>query len=276
MPVNTREEQLEQLRRMEYQEEADRVSAVHHIQVEHFSSHTKIEGYYENLDAGHMFGCDRLMKAESMFGRLQLGYNPNRKRSFIFVNLKTSRYDTVSSRYQREMKEYQMKSLLKGENQNRAFLSKRMSESSVLFEKADTKPWSEDTVRPYYARVNVEALSKTMPYLARGKNRERLEELRKEGKSLQVEIQQNINEGRFTDNIFLRQRQIQRQTEENFLENLLQRKAAASRYFMRKINYAFDIQKHEMFEYYKNKQKEKEQAEEAVNASGEDDNKEEM
>ena len=260
----------ERLRQAEYKEDMDRITAVQHIQVEHFSKHTRIEGYYEDREAGHLFGCDRLLKVESIYGRLQMGYNPNRKRSFVFANLKTSRYDTISSRYQRELKEYQMKALQKGENQNRAYVAKRMNESAVLFEKADTKPWSEDTVKPYYSRVNVEALRKSMPFLARKSQEERLAELKQERKKLQEEIQANIREGVFTENNFLRQEQNKGLREENLVQTLLQRKRTASRYFMRKINYAFDIQKHEMFEYYKKRQQEKQQ-ETAIGDSGEDE-----
>ncbi|MGN0342470.1 MAG: hypothetical protein ACI4DO_06735 [Roseburia sp.] len=265
----------DKLREAEYRETMDRVTAVTHITVEHFSKHTKIEGYYEDQDVGHLFGCDRLMKAENLYGRIQMGYNPNRKRSFVFANIKTSIYDTVSSRYQKEMKEYQMKSLMKGQNQNRAYVARRKSESAVLFEKADTKPWSENTVRPYYGRVNAEALQKTMPFLARKKERDRLQEIRKERKELQQEIQRKIAEGHSDELQEPRLDQKRGLYEENFLEAMLQKKEAASRYFMRKINYAFDIQKHEMFEYYKNREKEKQQEAENLNDMPEDENNEE-
>lgn len=275
MLADREEKQIAKLREQEYREEIDRVTAVQHIQVEHFSKHVKIEGYHEYEDAGRLFGCDRLMKIESMYGRMQLGYNPNRKRSFVFANIKTSRYDTADSRYQRELKEYQMKSLLKGENQNLAYVAKRMNGAAVLLEKADTKPWSEETVKPYYRRSNVEALQKNMPFLSRNKQRERLKELKQQQKNLQNEIQENINEGRFLENEALRSKQRAGLQEENLLENLLLQKAAVSKYFMRKINYAFDIQKHEMFEYYKNKAEKMQQEAEAVNGVDDEDEHEE-
>lgn len=275
MLTDREEKQIAKLREQEYREDIDRVTAVQHVQVEHFSKHVKIEGYHEYEDAGHLFGCDRLMKLESMYGRIQLGYNPNRKRSFVFANIKTSRYDTADSRYQRELKEYQMKSLLKGENQNLAYVAKRMNGAAVLLEKADTKPWSEETVKPYYRRSNVEALQKNMPFLSRNKQRERLKELKQQQKNLQNEIQENINEGRFLENEALRSKQRAGLQEENLLENLLIQKATVSKYFMRKINYAFDIQKHEMLEYYKNKTEKKQQEAEAVNGmDGEDEHEE--
>ena len=100
------EKQLEHFR-----ETFDRLTAASHVQTEYFGEHKKIEGYYQSRMQGQMLGCDRLMKQENMFGRLQLGYNPNRERVFLFANLKTSRYDTVASRYQKERKEYQQKTI---------------------------------------------------------------------------------------------------------------------------------------------------------------------
>ena len=106
------ERKLEEKKLQDLRETSDRLTAASHVQVEYFAKHQKIEGYYESQMPGRLFGCDRLMKQDNMFGTLQLGYNPNRERVFLFANMKTSRYDTVASRYQKEMKEYQQKSLL--------------------------------------------------------------------------------------------------------------------------------------------------------------------
>lgn len=276
MSDNNSLEMLERKQRFaEYKEDTDRVTAANHIRIEYFGDHEKIEGYYEDKDVGHLFGCDRLMKVENLYGRIQFGYNPNRKRSFIFSHLKTSLYDTVSSRYQKEMKEYQMRSLLKGQNQNKAFVSKRMGQAAVLFEKADTKPWNESTVAPYYGRVNTEVLRKTMPYLARAGQRKRLEEIKKERRELQESIRDNMLEANYEGNGVLRKKHMEGLQEENLVETLLVKKAAASKYFMRKINYAFDYQKHEMFEYYKNREDQKRAEAEAASTASEEDDSEE-
>ena len=156
----------------------DRLTAVSHLQVEHFSKHQKLEGYYEYADMGNIFQCDRLLKFENMFARVQMGYNPNRGYSFIFANIKTSRYDTAASRHQREMKEYQMKALIKGENANKAFVARRQSNTSILIEKTENKPWSEESVEPYLGRVNMETLQKTMPFLSRRQEIEELNRIR--------------------------------------------------------------------------------------------------
>ena len=123
---------MEELKMKHYRETMDRLTAASHVKTEYYSEHKKIEGYYETLAEGKFFNCDRLMKQENMFGKIQLGYNPNRERVFIFANLKTSRYDTIASAYQKEMTDYQQKSLLKGDNENRAYVSKRWENAAVL------------------------------------------------------------------------------------------------------------------------------------------------
>lgn len=273
MQERYQQEQMERLQEKKDIETYDRLTAALHVHLDHFSKHRKIEGYHEYEDAGHLFGCDRLLKIENIYGKLQMGYNPNRGRSFIFANLKTSKYDTISSRYQKELKEYQMKSLLKGKNQNRAYVSKGMEEAAVLIEKADTKPWGEHTVSPYLKRKNMEAIRKTLPFFDRSEEKERLQEIRRRQKQLQESIRENIIRGEFSENTTLRREQNRRFFEENRVESLLLRKEAAARYFIRKINYALDIQKHEMFAYYKNQIREKiRQAEQASEEPEEEDN----
>ena len=256
-------------RRLEYQEELDKVTAARHIRTEHFSSHVKLEGYYESPNPSYMFQCDRLMKAESMFGRLQLGYHPARRRSFLFVHLKSSRYDTVSGRTQRELKEYQLNSRLR--SQSRAFAAKSRGESAGLIEKAGGRPWGEKVIRAQGRRMNAGALENAMPFLFRDKNRKRLAELRVEGRQLQDEIQLNVNEGRFQDNIILRQQQTQKHTEENFLNHLISCKEAASRNLLGTVSRVFENQKHEMFAYYKNRLKEERSEQETAADAGEDE-----
>lgn len=251
------EERLEKLQEKKDIEIYDRLTAAFHVHLDHFSKHVKIEGYQEYADAGHFFGCDRLLKVENMFGKMQIGYNPNRGRSFLFANLKTSRYDTISSRYQKELKEYQMKSLLKGKNQNRAYLARRMEEAAVLIEKADTKPWGEATVAPYLKRKNLESMQKTLPFFDRSEEKERYQENLNMQKALKRKISSNARKGEVQNQEKLRKEQNEKFREGNRISALLYRKEASSRYYTRKINYAFDIQKHEMFEFYKNKLQEK-------------------
>ena len=269
------QEQIEVLENKRLREVYDRLTAVSHIRVEHFSSHNRIEGYYEDQRAGHLFGCDRLMKVDTMFSRLQMGYNPNRARSFIFANLKTSRYDTISSRYQKEMAEYQMKTLLKGQNENRGYISKYSPNASVLIEKAEAKPWTEQSINPYYNRINMDALKKAMPFFHKSEEQTQLKELQKKQMERKHQIAEQSRRGQHSDNISLYKKQLDGMQKENLLHALLYRKENQSRFFLRKINYAMDIQKHEMFEYYRNRRNQARQVEEMMPDRGEDDNQDE-
>lgn len=140
------ERSVEDKKMEHFRETMDRLTTADHVQVEYFAEHRKLDGYHENKMSGQFLNCDRLMKQDNMFGTLQLGYHPNRRRVFLFANMKTSRYDTVASRYQREMREDMRMSLRKGESANRVFLSKRSENAAVLIEKRENMPWSQKTV----------------------------------------------------------------------------------------------------------------------------------
>ena len=231
------ERDLQQKKKEHFREVSDRLTAASHVQIEYFAKHTKIEGYYESQMAGHLFGCDRLLKQENMFGTLQMGYNPNRERVFLFANLKTSRYDTVASRYQREMKEYQQKSLLKGNNENRAYVSKRWEMASVLIEKKENKPWTRYSIQTYLGRNNMEAIQKTMPFFMKSEETEELtQEKSEEVRGLRREAVENL-------------------TMENLTESILTRKETAQKHFLRRLNYAYDFQKQDIEAYYREKKK---------------------
>lgn len=273
---NIQELETQHLRKREYQEELDRVTAVQHIQTERFDRHVKPEGYYDSVSMGQMFACDRLMKQESMFGRIQLGYNAVRHRTFIFAEMKTSRYDTVSSRYQRTMKEYQMNSRKDVSNVRRAFVSQKRSEASLLIEKAYGKPWNEELLYRYHDRVNEDVLASVMPFLDSRRKRQKLKEQKRDRRGLQEQIQKNTNEGNFEENIGLRQKETQMIAEENLLQQLILYQEAASRNFVNRVNLVYETQKEQIFAYYKHKKKEKQKnSEEAGQVSADDDQDEE-
>lgn len=273
---------MEEQKMEHFRETMDRLTAASHVQTEYFADHQKIEGYYENLTEGRFFKCDRLMKQENMFGKIQLGYNPNRKRVFIFANLKTSRYDTVASRYQKEMKDYQRKSLLKGDNENRAYVSKRRENATVLIEKKENKPWTQRSIRSYLGRANMEAVQKTMPFFTREEELKELQELRAEQKELQesirdMRVQLSVKEENdererlHSEDLIRRQRKLAvgNQAKENLLEAIVIRKETAEKHFLRKINYAYDFQKKDIESYYREKRRALEDA--AHSANREDD-----
>ena len=265
-------QQNEELEKKKRREQYDRLTAVSHTKIENFMQHQKFEGYYENADAGHMFKCDRLMKYETMFGRLQMGYNPNRGKSFIFANIKTSRYDTAAGSKSRVMYEYQQKSLLKGQNENRLYVGHHAVNAAVILEKRENKPWTENSIKPYMRGVNLESLKKVMPFLDVQEERKKLDEVHEERRQLQDQVAENIHNGNGNDNINIRHQQLENLYSENALETAIYRKEMQSKLFFRKINYAFDHQKAKMFEYYRNQRRRIEEAEEEnTNKDDEDD-----
>ena len=217
-----------------------------------------------------------------MFGKIQLGYNPNRKRVFIFANLKTSRYDTIASRYQKEMKDYQRKSLLKGDNENRAYVSKRRENATVLIEKKENKPWTQRSIRSYLGRANMEAVQKTMPFFSREEELKELKELRAEQKEIQESIREmraelgvkeenDERERLHSEDLIRRQRKLAvgNLTKENLLEVIVTRKETAEKIFLRKINYAYDFQKKDIESYYRERRR---ALEDAVRTTDAEDN----
>ena len=88
-----------QLKRKEKQnrELLSRLTAPQHIVENRFTEHKKVEGYFQDRNAKNFYNCDRLMKIDTLYGTIQLGYDPRRRESFIFSYIKTSIYDTVSS-----------------------------------------------------------------------------------------------------------------------------------------------------------------------------------
>ncbi len=275
-----RQQEMEEKKLAHYRETMDRLTAAAHVKVEYFAEHQKIEGYYEDRIPENLFGCDRLMKQDNQFGTIQLGYNPNRKRTFLFANLKTSRYDTVASRYQKEMRDYRRRSLLKGDNENRAYVSRRDEMASILIEKKERKPWTARSVKTYLNRTNMEAAAKLLPFFSREEEREELEEFYSRRKEIQEEIrklrgkeQASARDGQEEPEELAARRQeaseeiriLRREAtdslaKESLLETLLARKSAAAKLFLRRINYAYDFQKKDIEEYYRERRRALERA----------------
>lgn len=262
---------MENARKMEeekmehFRETMDRLTAASHVQVEYFEDHQKIEGYYESVAEGKFFNCDRLLKQENMFGKIQLGYNPNRDRVFLYSNLKTSRYDTIASAYQKQMEDYQQMALLKGDNENRAYVSKRYENAAVLIEKKENKPWTQRSVKTYLNRANAEAMSKSMPFFTTEEERMELSGAKRRQKEIQSKIAETMRERQGAENQAaqseeqvraLRKEAVDILAKESLLETLLYRKKTAEKTFLRKINYAYDYQKADIESYYREKRKE--------------------
>ena len=260
---------LEEMKMEHFRETMDRLTAASHVQTEYFADHKRIEGYYESVAEGKFFNCDRLLKQENMFGKIQLGYNPNRDRVFLYSNLNTSRYDTVASAYQKTMDDYQQRALLKGDNENRAYVSKRMENATVLIEKKENKPWTQRSVKTYLGRANAEAVQKTMPFFAREEEREELSKSKQRQREIRAEIselqKQKSSEGGNAAEAeskirSLRKEAVEILSKESLLETLIYRKNTAEKLFLRKINYAFDYQKKDIEDYYREKRRDLEDA----------------
>lgn len=236
--------------REEARETDARLRAPQHLVTNRFEEHKRIEGYEQDRSVPNFYGCDRLWKLETQYGRIQMGYHPGRGQSFLFANIKTSIYDTAASAYQHRMKETQQMRTLKTGTQNIAYSARRWQAGAILLYKAENKPWSEQSIAPYLKRVNLETLRKTMPFLDRSEARER-EENREEKKRLEEKVRQSLRQrdNARTAELRLQERELSRR--QDVLSALLTRKQTQSQLFFRKINLAFDLQKAKMFEYYR-------------------------
>lgn len=232
-----------------------RLTAPGHVKASHFSEHRRIEGYFENRDVPDFMCSDRLLKLDTLYGTIQLGYNPAKGQSFLFANIKTSVFDTAPSRHQRELKEYQMMRSLKTGTQNVAYSAKRRGGSAVILYKMETQPWTQRSILPYLRRVNLEALQKTMPFLDRTDEFSDREKVSQEQKSLQKELAGSMARQKYSEMAVIRARQVELLTRQNELGALLYRKDTQQRLFFCKLNSALDMQKHEMFAYYRDRRR---------------------
>lgn len=226
-----------------------------HVTMHSFRQHQRLEAYYEQKEYGNIFQCDRLLKLETVFGRIQMGYNPNKRRGFLFVHMKNNLYDTISSQEQKSMKEYQQKRILREEDNHHAYVSKRRKHTAVLLEKEEYKPWSMEVTAPYLKHKDMEALQKTMPFLDVKQERNERSGIRQEIRQLQEEVRENSIRGAFQENTVLHQQIRILEQESELLQSICYRKERGQRGFFRKLNYAFDIEKHAMFDYYREQRK---------------------
>ncbi|MEG2204847.1 MAG: hypothetical protein RRY21_06780, partial [Oscillospiraceae bacterium] len=221
-------------------------------------SSARIEGYHEDRKAAGFFGCDRLLKLDSLFGTIQLGYDPRKGQSFLFANIKTSIFDTAASREQREMSERDQMRELKTGNQNRAFVARRRQNSSVVLFKAENKPWGEGSVAPYLGRVNTGALRKTLPFLeVREQQTQRMQAAQQQQALQQDEHKAQQRPRDFRELRDIRAQRVALSREQDQLGALIVRKQQRSLWFFRRINLVFDLQKQKMFAHYRNRMAER-------------------
>ena len=240
---------------MSFRESYTRLTAPQHVRLTHFSKHEKIEGYFENRDVAEFMSSDRLLRLDTIYGTIQLGYNPQKGQSFLFANIKTSIFDTAASRHQKELKEYQAMRALKTGTPNVAYSAKRRAGSAIILYKMENRPWTQRSIMPYLKRVNMETLGKTMPFMERTEDfSERAKNMR-EQRELQAKIRDKAVQCKFGEQREIRARQTALSQRQNELNALIYRKDTQQRLFFRKINFALDIQKHEMFAYYRDRRR---------------------
>ncbi len=227
-----------------------RLQAPTHITKSHFSKHEKVEGYVQNENVGTFYGCDRLMKADNLFGTIQLGYHPKMETAFLFATVKTSIFDTISSKYQKELREDKMKNSLKQGTQNTAFSSARKTDSATVIYKKENKPWSEQSITPYILKQNMESLQKTMPFVQKNVEIYQRNQLIAEDLKLKHQHAQQFanKDEKLTETKQLQQELLK---DMELLNSVIVRKSSYSVNFFDRINTVFDLQKKEMFDYYR-------------------------
>ena len=229
-----------------------RITAPVHIVSNSFKMHENVEGYFENRNVPNFKKCDRLVKIDSLFGTIQMGYNPKKGKSFIFANIKTSIFDTAASRYKKEFNENNEFKNIKNESQNATYSSARKQDSATIIYNSQAKPWSESSIAPYIYRKDTSAFQKTMPFLTN------LQDIRQRSTLVKLDLELKSKASKamqskdaHTELIAIRQQQHELLRNAEFANAMIVRKNAASRQFFKTINYNLDIQKHEMFEYYR-------------------------
>lgn len=269
------EQELAEQKLKGVRETFDRLTAVSHVQTEHFSGHRKIEGYQEYPVSEHFFGKDRLWKRESMFGVVQMGYDPEREKLFLFAHMKTSRYDTAADRYQKEMSALGQKALLKRQGENRAYVSRRREMAAVLIERKKNRPWTRGFLKAYTDRRNMEAAGKLLPFFSREEELEELERLRSAARQRQETVR-NLNVlpleaeealEREQERTVRRKQLLKLQKEgirdlilEHLLQAVLAVKDAESKRFLTGANYAYRYQRTEIEAYYRERRKTRDHA----------------
>ena len=250
-------------RKKEDQETYARLTAPEHEMPSYFREHQRVEGYQEDRDAQGFLPCDRLLKLDTAYGRIQLGYHPVRGVSFLFAHIKTSIFDIAPARYQREIREKQMFRQIKRETQNVSYTARRRKDSSIVLYLFENKPWSARSVEPYLRYSNPGTIAKTMPFLSLAPEKERLEQLAEEKRQVGRQIQESLHAGG-EETAFLRQRDTEILREREMVQSLLLRKQSRAQHFFSRVNITYDQQKHEMFQYYREQRRQRAESASAV------------
>lgn len=237
----------------------DRITAPIHLKQDWFTDHVKVEGFHENRNVENFMGCDRLLALDNRFGTIQMGYDPKRGQSFLFANIKTSIYDTASSAHQRQLDEATSRKQLKTENQNIAYSAKRRANSASILYKYENKPWTKASLAPYLENIQTGSFSKTMPFLGTQQEEQERKQLMEQKRSNMDTIREAIRDNKQDVLQETRAKQLEIEGEKQIVESILYRKNAQERWFFRRLNMTFDLQKAKLFQYYRERKLENEE-----------------
>jgi hypothetical protein len=242
---------MEQSRRNHGKDTYLRLLAAQHITTYSFREHKRPEGMREDASRPEFLNSDRLLALETIYGKVQMGYDPARGESFLLASIKPSIHDAAPSSYQREYNEGNRARQLKAGTQNIAFTSRRRSGSVVHLYKREDKPWGFSSVAPYLGRANMDALHKAMPFLDSREERVSLAESRLEKRGQEARLRELMAAGKYGEMAAIRRKEHETLLAEDFWGALVRRKKSMLTQFFRRLNGAYEGQKQEMFIYYR-------------------------
>jgi hypothetical protein len=205
----------------------------------------------EDASRPAFLNSDRLFALETIYGKVQMGYDPARGESFLLASIKPSIHDAAPSSYQREYNEGNRSRQLKAGTQNIAFTSKRRSGSVVHLYKREDKPWGFSSLAPYLGRANMDALHKAMPFLDSREETASLAEARLEKRGQEARLRELMAAGTYGEMAAVRRKEHELLLAKDFLGTLIRRKHSMLRQFFHRLNGAYEGQKQEMFTYYR-------------------------
>ncbi len=235
----------------ETKETIDRLTTPIHMEQNHFSEHVRVEGYGERAIGENFFGSDRLLKLDTRFGRIQMGYSPTKRIPFIFATIKTSLYDHAAAAHTKKFDEQTGYGQLREGTKNKVMTAKRRQDSSTVLYKAENKPWSEISVRPYLGRKNLGTLAKTMPFFNVHEDISERYKVASQIREAQAEVREAFIKGDYKKVREERAAQVELKREQESASTVITLKKQRSHWFFRRINLEFDRQKQAIFEHYR-------------------------
>ncbi len=256
------------------QEAYARLTTPYHVTESRFSQHVAVQGIYEGEEL--LDGYDRLLKLESQFGVIQMGYAPSEGKTFVFTHAKRSPFGVRSAQakqynhphhnalfYQGTAKPWSVRGLRRQmQGDDAAAPSMRWIAAQVQGQESH-QPQAYASLFPFAQRTEEVGRRMILAEQKRENNIRMREIVTQEGDP--QEIQQTLHA--------LRAGQLQIEQEREQLAAILYRKDAQSLWFFRQVNAAFDVQKQEIFAYYKteNQQTPEETTQAATNDTEQDD-----